>query len=128
MLSAAALIGPHAAATPASGGPMATGSSKTAPPALGTGHLWWTVEQHLLDAMAVFCVGREATPREGHFEIDAARIADDAQFDGLHVLRTNSTMNMLSVARLTDCALSQLFCVSLKPHLNRYWLTPRVAC
>ena len=29
---------------------------------------------------------------------DAARIADDAQFDGLHVLRTNSTMNMLSVA------------------------------
>ena len=39
-----------------------------------------------------------ATPREGHFEIDAARIADDAQFDGLHVLRTNSTMNMLSVA------------------------------
>ena len=39
-----------------------------------------------------------ATPREGHFEIDAARIADDAQFDGLHVLRTNSSMNMLSVA------------------------------
>ena len=39
-----------------------------------------------------------ATPREGHFEIDAARIADDARFDGLHVLRTNSTMNMLSVA------------------------------
>jgi hypothetical protein len=39
-----------------------------------------------------------ATPREGRFEIDAARIADDAQFDGLHVLRTNSRMNMLSVA------------------------------
>jgi hypothetical protein len=39
-----------------------------------------------------------ATPQEGHFEIDAARVADDAQFDGLHVLRTNSTMNMLSVA------------------------------
>jgi hypothetical protein len=39
-----------------------------------------------------------ATPREGHCEIDAARIADDAQFDGLHVLRTNSRMNMLSVA------------------------------
>jgi hypothetical protein len=39
-----------------------------------------------------------ATPREGHFEIDAARIADDAQFDGLHVLHTNSSMNMLSVA------------------------------
>jgi hypothetical protein len=39
-----------------------------------------------------------ATPQEGHFEIDAARVADDAQFDGRHVLRTNSTMNMLSVA------------------------------
>jgi Transposase DDE domain len=39
-----------------------------------------------------------ATPQEGHFEIDAARVAEDAQFDGLHVLRTNSTMNMLSVA------------------------------
>jgi hypothetical protein len=39
-----------------------------------------------------------ATPREGHFEIDAARIADDARFDGLHVLRTNSSLNMLSVA------------------------------
>ena len=39
-----------------------------------------------------------ATPREGHFEIDAARIADDARFDGLHVLRTNSGLNMLSVA------------------------------
>src|SRR3954469_6580404 len=39
-----------------------------------------------------------ASPREGHFEIDAARIADDARFDGLHVLRTNSSLNMLSVA------------------------------
>jgi hypothetical protein len=39
-----------------------------------------------------------ATPQEGHFEIDAARIADDARFDGLHVLRTNSTLNTLSVA------------------------------
>jgi len=39
-----------------------------------------------------------ATPREGHFEIDAARIADDARFDGVHVLRTNSSLNMLSVA------------------------------
>jgi len=39
-----------------------------------------------------------ATPQEGHFEIDAARVADDAQFDGLHGLRTNSTLNMLSVA------------------------------
>jgi hypothetical protein len=39
-----------------------------------------------------------ATPREGHFEIDAARVADDARFDGLHVLRTNSGLTMLSVA------------------------------
>jgi hypothetical protein len=39
-----------------------------------------------------------ATPQEGHFEIDAARLADDARFDGLHVLRTNSTLNTLSVA------------------------------
>jgi hypothetical protein len=39
-----------------------------------------------------------ATPREGHFKIDAARSADDARFDGLHVLRTNSGLNMLSVA------------------------------
>jgi hypothetical protein len=39
-----------------------------------------------------------ATPQEGHFEIDAARIANDARFDGLHVLRTNSNLNMLSVA------------------------------
>src|SRR5919199_670610 len=39
-----------------------------------------------------------ATPRAGHFEIDAARVADDARFDGLHVLRTNSGLNMLSVA------------------------------
>jgi len=39
-----------------------------------------------------------ATPRAGHFEIDDARIAEDARFDGLHVLRTNSTLPMLSVA------------------------------
>ena len=39
-----------------------------------------------------------ATPRAGHFEIDEARIAEEARFDGLHVLRTNSTLNMLSVA------------------------------
>jgi len=39
-----------------------------------------------------------ATPTEGHFEIDDARIAEDARFDGLHVLRTNSTLPMLSVA------------------------------
>ena len=39
-----------------------------------------------------------ATPTQGHFEIDEARIAEDAHFDGLHVLRTNSSMNTLSVA------------------------------
>jgi hypothetical protein len=39
-----------------------------------------------------------ATPRHGHFEIDDARITEDARFDGLHVLRTNSTLPTLSVA------------------------------
>ncbi len=39
-----------------------------------------------------------ATPSRGHFEIDEARIAEDARFDGLHVLRTNSTLSTLSVA------------------------------
>jgi transposase len=39
-----------------------------------------------------------ATPSNGHFEIDAARIAEDACFDGLHVLRTNSSWPVLSVA------------------------------
>ena len=32
-----------------------------------------------------------------YFEIDEARIAEDARFDGLHVLRTNSTLPMLSI-------------------------------
>jgi Transposase DDE domain len=39
-----------------------------------------------------------ATPRAGHFEIDPARVADDARFDGLYVLRTNSKLPMLSIA------------------------------
>lgn len=39
-----------------------------------------------------------ATPREGHFEIDPARVAADARFDGLYVLRTNTTLPTLSVA------------------------------
>ncbi len=38
-----------------------------------------------------------ATPR-GHFEIDPARVAEDARFDGLYVLRTNAKLPMLSVA------------------------------
>ena len=39
-----------------------------------------------------------ATPRGGHFEIYPARVADDARFDGIYVLRTNSAMPFLSVA------------------------------
>jgi hypothetical protein len=39
-----------------------------------------------------------ATPREGHFEIDAERIAEDARFDGFYVLRTNSKLKPLSIA------------------------------
>jgi hypothetical protein len=39
-----------------------------------------------------------ATPRDGHFEIDPARVAEDARFDGLYVLRTNAQLPMLSVA------------------------------
>ena len=39
-----------------------------------------------------------ATPSEGHFEIDADRIAEDSRFDGLYVLRTNSQMSTLSIA------------------------------
>ena len=39
-----------------------------------------------------------APPREGHFEIDADRITEDARFDGLYVLRTNSKLPALSVA------------------------------
>jgi hypothetical protein len=39
-----------------------------------------------------------ATPQAGHFEIDPARVAEDARFDGLHVLRTNTSLPTLSVA------------------------------
>jgi Transposase DDE domain len=39
-----------------------------------------------------------ATPQAGHFEIDPARVAEDARFDGIYVLRTNSTLPFLSVA------------------------------
>jgi Transposase DDE domain len=38
------------------------------------------------------------TPREAHFEVDPARVTEDARFDGLYVLRTNSKLNTLSVA------------------------------
>jgi Transposase DDE domain len=39
-----------------------------------------------------------ATPQAGHFEIDPARVVEDARFDGLHVLRTNTSLPTLSVA------------------------------
>jgi len=38
------------------------------------------------------------TPRDGHFAIDPARVAEDARYDGLYVLRTNAKLNTLSVA------------------------------
>ncbi len=38
------------------------------------------------------------TPRDGHFEIDPHRVAEDAKLDGLYVLRTNSKLDTLSVA------------------------------
>jgi hypothetical protein len=38
------------------------------------------------------------TSRDRHFEIDPARVAEDARFDGLYVLRTNSTLPTLAVA------------------------------
>jgi transposase len=38
------------------------------------------------------------TPRAGHFEIDPERVAEDAKLDGIYVLRTNSTLDMLAVA------------------------------
>ena len=39
-----------------------------------------------------------ATPREGHVELDADRIAEDARFDGLYGLRTTSTLPTVSIA------------------------------
>ncbi|HEX8827570.1 MAG TPA: transposase [Xanthobacteraceae bacterium] len=38
------------------------------------------------------------TPDEGHFAVDPARVTEDARFDGIYVLRTNSKLNALSVA------------------------------
>jgi hypothetical protein len=37
------------------------------------------------------------TPDEQHFTIDEARVADDARYDGLYVLRTNTRLDPLSV-------------------------------
>jgi hypothetical protein len=37
------------------------------------------------------------TPDEGHFEIDEQRVAEDARFDGLYVLRTNMRLDALAV-------------------------------
>lgn len=39
-----------------------------------------------------------ATPTAGHFRIDPARVAADARFDGIYVLRTNARTPMLAVA------------------------------
>jgi Acyl-CoA dehydrogenase, N-terminal domain len=39
-----------------------------------------------------------ATPGEDHFEIDPDRVADDARFDGLYILRTTGKLDTLSVA------------------------------
>jgi Transposase DDE domain len=38
------------------------------------------------------------TPRQGHFEIDPDRVAEDARLDGIYVLRTNTKLDTLSVA------------------------------
>jgi hypothetical protein len=37
------------------------------------------------------------TPDEQHFSIDEARIAEDACYDGLYVLRTNTRLHPLNV-------------------------------
>jgi len=37
------------------------------------------------------------TPDEKHFEIDDNRVIEDARYDGLYVLRTNTTLNALAV-------------------------------
>jgi Transposase DDE domain len=39
-----------------------------------------------------------ATPRDDHFEIDPDRVAEDARFDGIYILRTNTKLDTLSVA------------------------------
>src|ERR1019366_4597262 len=37
------------------------------------------------------------TPDEKHFEIDDNRVIEDARYDGLYILRTNTTLNALAV-------------------------------
>jgi transposase len=37
------------------------------------------------------------TPNEGHFEIDEKRVAEDARYDGLYVLRTNMSLDALAI-------------------------------
>jgi len=59
-----------------------------------------------------------ATPREGHFEIDADRIAEDARFDGLYVLRTTARCpRSRSPSRIVNCGEWRR---SSKPR-NRFW-------
>ena len=63
--------------------------------------------QHLNNALArgdKALVGNAAyrrflkTPDKEHFEVDPARVAADARFDGIYMLRTNGKLNTLSVA------------------------------
>ena len=37
------------------------------------------------------------TPDDKHFEIDEQRVAEDARYDGLYVLRTNMRLDALAV-------------------------------
>ena len=39
------------------------------------------------------------TPHEQHFSIDEARVAEDARYDGLYILRTNTRLQPLNVMR-----------------------------
>jgi len=39
------------------------------------------------------------TPDEQHFSIDEARVAEDARYDGLYILRTNTRLQPLNVMR-----------------------------
>jgi Transposase DDE domain len=61
------------------------------------------------------------TPDEQHFSIDEARIAEDARYDGLYVLRTNTRLHPLNVMlRYRDLlVVEQLF------HTEKTLLAPR---
>jgi hypothetical protein len=44
------------------------------------------------------------TPDDKHFEIDEKRVAEDARYDGLYVLRTNMRLDALSRKNASVCA------------------------